>query len=33
MTIRSRKFLGTIGLLVLVVVSVPRHGPDQIDRV
>jgi len=32
MTIRIRKFLGTIGLLVLVVVSVPG-GPDQIDRV
>jgi len=33
MTIRTRNFPGTIGLLVLVVVSVPRHRPNQIDRV
>jgi hypothetical protein len=33
MTIRTRKFLGTIGLLELVVVNLLRHGPDQIDRV
>jgi len=33
MTIRTSNFLGTIGLLVLVVGSVPRHGPTQIDRV